>query len=882
MKAIAQTLRWMSACHRRHAPTSELGRLGVGVFLLLSAALITPVAGQPLRQAPTTGTGPALVFDPQQAQTPLQGPLKPELLPSSTSVPSTGSTNIGTPILDTLLRPRTYGLPQGTGGRLIAIEPTSDWAESVLQLRPGMPTVLTYHMIEGVSRPLTFSIEYDATAVARRNNLVASSAGAVAPDADPKNSIYGRDLSSIPNLVLHCQRVIREILKKYDAAGFQPLDNQLRFRLIAGFDGNSAYLWTEREIHIYYQRPTLEMLHEVLAHEMFHAMQHAKGYNVAGIITRQHLWFDETTADYASYYLVGSKPNQEHVTAKASYFLPSLFFGEYINLSEEFRMHEYQGCVFLKYYLETIPGGSESEKFGKLFDFVMRNSGYGLTDLELPTLMDRFSKSSGGLSLGEIYSNFVKTHVFQDSDFFQMKADASDFIYDVEQVTTDSPEKVVSLYAAFELSARAAKVSVEVGEDESRKVAVYVSSDAEHFTVWGKVADSLRGPGDIQSIPASEASPWLVEVPKGKSLFLLACNIDIEERDGLISASNGVAVTVRLADAEDQIFAELDAVMGEWMAASQEIQATQRNLAPTVGVVDVAVTATLMDESKRLNEEFARRLRAVVRKLKCVPTIEIQPDWGSNLEEVEPGLFHADEWGEFSIELDQVVALTATGPEAAVKRITRNFALQRAVTDIEITEMAPLDSLRGRWTGSFTIREMPALDALAQEPVDPDDPIAVACAEGLARFRALKNRALPADATFTPGAGSRPGQEIGTLRLVVRIPGQEEAPEPKEVRYRYEGGALVATLSDEGSFLRMRANFRWRDAEEGGGGELSGEWNATEFDAESNEYVPTMNGVWRVILPADRLPRPDQVRPGAAGSNPPNAPPTPTPNRGGR
>ncbi|MEZ6106191.1 MAG: hypothetical protein R3B96_08790 [Pirellulaceae bacterium] len=76
----------------------------------------------------------------------------------------------------------------------------------------------------------------------------------MAPDADPKNSIYGRDLSSIPNLVLHCQRVIRVILKKYDAAGFQPLDNQLRFRLIAGFD-NSAYLWTEREIHIFYQRP---------------------------------------------------------------------------------------------------------------------------------------------------------------------------------------------------------------------------------------------------------------------------------------------------------------------------------------------------------------------------------------------------------------------------------------------------------------------------------------------------------------------------------------------------------------------------------------------------------------------------------------------------
>lgn len=757
----------------------------------------------------------------------------------STSAPLP-TLQVGTPVY--------YGLPtQRAPDPAAAIKPTQDWA--VRSVDPGSKVYrLTYHIVESVSKPISFTIEYTPAAT-RHDAVCLSDEVYVDRDADPRNAIYGNQRDQIPRIVLFVQRMIREILIKYDRAGFRPLEDQLYVVLSDASSGNSRYMWLEYKIYVLYKIVALEELKGVLGHEMFHAMQHGKGYNGLSIVLRTHLWLDESTADYAAFFLLGAAPDVDHVKTDGSYFAMPLLFGEYFNTLEAWRFHEYQGCVFLDYYFKNLPYSPDN--FGRWFDFVMSESGVSLHDAKLPKILDAFAQQASGMSLSELYANFVRDHVFLPSDFLKIKDDGSDFILKTEKLTDEVPEVAFPVVRGTALSASAASVSFETADTSSQQIAVHWSpmsdllfnSNEDHFVVWAKVSSSVRGSGSIERVPASAESPLLVDVSEGETLYLLVCNTEVTDTPDFTSSSLGVTITVRKANADDIKIEKIDSLMNEWAQAHQRIEASQRSVATNPSTIDVEVTGQLTTDSRNVNAEFSRRLRLLVRELKCVPTIEISEEWDSTLEAINPqGMFRATEGGTETITLDQVVSLTAEGPAAIVKRIDRNFHLEQASTEIEISEILPPPTLRGRWTGTLTIREIPMLEGVDLTPADDDDPFAAACTAALLKLNSLKNQPFDTTATFTPAAESTPTREAGTVRLLVRTPDQEGESEPRDMTYRYEGGAVTITYREEAARVVLRGNARWRTVEEGGGAEISGSWQA--YGTEGGKEFETMNGVW--------------------------------------
>lgn len=710
--------------------------------------------------------------------------------------------------------------------------------------------VLTYTMVDGVSEPIDIVIDYRHSLFIRDRLVFPNDPDG--PRRDQKHWMFGGARSRIPSLVLETLKITRDMLTRFDQIGFRPHNSKLSLTFRAAGSHDPRYSWNSYQIEIFPDNVSdIEVYRGIIYHESFHAMQHASGLSSAAQIDKSHLWFDEATADYVTHYLFGATLPETHRQAPPTYFWNPLVSGSYYVEwgGETHAYQEYLGAHFLHYYLERIGlTGDDGKGFSKLYHAMLNDSGWALTDQELPSLLEAFAQQQASLSLAEIYGDYVLKHVFEDGNLLKLNAQNPDKDLVWRVITLDESRRKTEqrYFGGNQLTANVEAVNLKAPADKNRRIRINMQKEElEHIRVFCKVASTIRSDGPVFELQHDVEA--FVDLPEGSFIYVLKCN-------GSGSADTPFdptpfTIEFEQVGGDEPLIKAYEEAVSALEALQLELDATQVNESKEPGKLDVKITASIASDSQRAYAEALRKIRGILRELKCAPRITSDDSWSSPLEG-EKGSYRTSEADTYPISMIKTVSIDLVGPAVLVKRLRRTVPLPEAAIDVEVKDIAPPTTLQGRWTGIFTIQAMPGLAGIENEaPIDPEeDPFGAACQAAFRQLKELEGKPLETIVRFEPQRKMGEGSESGIAWFELAIPNQDKQ-EPKQLRYTYERGVLNLRLAVENQRMTMVGDARWRTKEEGPGAAISATWNAYGQDDEGNEQL-IMRGIMRLTNPA--------------------------------
>lgn len=709
--------------------------------------------------------------------------------------------------------------------------------------------ILTYTIVDDVSAPIEIVIDYPHSVFYVERRLFGQDADR--PRRDAEHFIFGAARARIPSLILETLKWTRAMLIRFDKLGFRPIDSQfkLSFRNTAG--EHFRYVWSSHIIELVPSRISdLEVFRGILYHESFHAMQHASGLSSAAQIDKSHLWFDEATADYVTHYLFGAALPETHRQAPPTYFWNPLVSGSFYFdwANETHRFQEYLGTHFLRYYLERLGlDDGDGKGFSKFYFAMLNDSGWALTDQELPSLMEAFAQQQASLSLGEIYGDYVLKHVLEDGDLLKLSDQNPDKDLVWRVITLDESRRKTEqrYFGGNQLTANVEAVNLKAPADKNRRIRINMQKEElEHIRVFCKVASTIRSDGPVFELQHDVEA--FVDLPEGSFIYVLKCN-------GSGSADTPFdptpfTIEFEQVGGDEPLIKAYEEAVSALKTLQLELDATQVNESKEPSKLDVKITASIASESQRAYAEALRKIRGILRELKCAPRITSEDVWSSPLEG-EQGSYRTNEADTYPISMIKTVSIDLLGPDVLVKRLRRSIPLPDAAIEVEVKQIAPPATLQGRWTGIFTIQAMPGLAGIENEaPIDPEeDPFGAACQAAFRQLKQLEGKPLETIVRFEPQRKMGEGSESGIAWFELTLPDQEKQ-EPKQLRYTYEQGVLNLRLAVENQRMTMVGDARWRTKEEGLGAAISTSWNAYGQDEEGNEQL-IMRGIMRLTNP---------------------------------